>query len=104
MATHDSASAHTGIGSVVIGRIVHLKPEKMYGFVKLPDGREPFFHRSHCDPPGAFDDFVVDETVVVGELTDGPDGRLRIKDVRVADDASVAAYVDVVAETRGNRL
>lgn len=86
----------------VIGRIVHLNLEKKYGFVKLPDGREPFFHRSHVTPPGAYDDFVVDETVVTGVLYDGPQGKLRIGDVQVAAAATVDAYVDAVA-ARANR-
>ncbi len=88
----------------VIGRVVTLKRDKMFGFVKLPDGREPFFHRSHCDPPGSFDDFVQDETIVTGELYDNPDdGRLRIRDVREADAASVDAFMDALGQ-RGNRL
>ena len=106
MATQGAAQGTGAAGAAtarVIGRIVHLQREKMYGFVKLPDGREPFFHRSHCDPPGAFDDLILDETVVSGVLAEGPDGRLRIAAVQIADEATVDAYVDAVAQ-RGNRL
>lgn len=93
----------------VLGRVAHLIPEKMYGFVQLPDGREPFFHRSHCDPPGIYDELVASEpgksgTVVTGVLYAGPQGKLRIGDVRLAGEADVDAYVDVVADARGNRL
>lgn len=87
----------------VVGKIVRLVRERMFGFVKLPDGREPFFHRSHCDPPGIYDDLVEDETVVTGVLLPGPDGRLRIGQVQIASEDASDAYVDAVGQ-RGNRL
>lgn len=89
--------------SPVTGKIIRLVREKMYGFVQLPDGREPFFHRSRCDPPGIYDDLVEDETIVTGRLEPGPDGRLRFASLAFAEAEDVDAYVDAVG-ARGNRL
>jgi cold shock CspA family protein/ribosome-associated translation inhibitor RaiA len=57
------------------GRVLRLFPEEGYGFVRMPDGQEVYFHRNAV-VNGAFDRLAVGAEVVVsihdGESDKGP--------------------------------
>lgn len=84
----------------VIARVLHLKRDRAFGFVTLPDGREPFFHRTDCVPPGLYDDLEEKETLVVGDLEEREKGP-RLTHVTLATPEDAEAFVDVIVD--GNR-
>lgn len=84
----------------VIARVLHLKRDRAFGFVSLPDGREPFFHRTDCVPPGLYDELEEKETLVTGDLQEREKGP-RLTHVTLASAEEREAFVDVIVD--GNR-
>lgn len=85
----------------VVARVLHLKRDRAFGFVSLPDGQEPFFHRTDCVPPGLYDDLEEGQTIVAGELQQRDRG-LRLTGIRLATVDERDAFLDL--QVGGNRL
>jgi cold shock CspA family protein len=68
-------------GVASTGRIVDLRTGQGHGFIRLPGGREIYFHRSDLEESTSFNDFAVGQTVTFELLEDRVSGAraLRVK-------------------------
>ena len=66
-----------GVGA--LGRIVKLFVGQSYGFIRVADDREIFFHRSDVRHGMSFNDFVVGDVVVFELLEDAVSGARALR-------------------------
>jgi hypothetical protein len=68
-------------GAAAWGRIVSLLVGQSHGFIRLPDRREVYFHRSDLAEGTSFNDFAVGDAVTFELLEDAVSGAraLRVK-------------------------
>jgi len=70
------ADAH---GIVSTGRIAKLFVGQGHGFIRLPDDREVFFHRSDVAEGTSFNDFVVGDSVTFELFEDAVSGARALR-------------------------
>jgi cold shock CspA family protein len=71
-------------GAASTGRIVKLLIGQSYGFIRLANGREIYFHRSDLEDATTFNDFAIGDAVSFELLEDAVSGAraLRVKQHR----------------------
>lgn len=71
-------------GAVSTGRIARLLIGQSHGFIRLPDSREIFFHRSDVEEGTSFNDFTIGDVVRFELLEDAVSGAraVRVKERR----------------------
>jgi len=62
-----------------IGSIVKLLVGQGHGFIRMPDDREIYFHRSDVGDRTVFNDFVVGDAVVFELLEDAVSGARALR-------------------------
>ena len=70
---------HDRRGAPSTGRIVKLFVGQGYGFIRLTDEREIFFHRSDIRDGLSFNDFVVGDVVTFELLEDAVSGARALR-------------------------
>ena len=66
-------------GGLVTGRIVNLLTGQSYGFIRLPNAREVYFHRADLQEGTAFNDLQVGDTVKFELFDDAVSGARALR-------------------------
>ena len=66
-------------GPVSTGRIAKLMIGQSYGFIRLADGREIYFHRSDLEDGASFNDFTIGDMVTFELLEDAVSGARAVR-------------------------
>ena len=66
-------------GTPSAGRIVTLLVGQSHGFIRLPNGRQVFFHRSDVREGASFNEFAVGDTVKFELLEDSVSGPRALR-------------------------
>jgi hypothetical protein len=69
-------------GTLVTGRIVNLLIGQCHGFIRLPNGREIYFHRADLQEGTAFNDLQIGDAVTFELLEDAVSGARALRVVR----------------------
>ena len=69
-------------GVSTTGRIARLLVGQGYGFIRLTDDREVFFHRSDVREGASFNDFAVNDAVTFELLEDAVSGARALRVTR----------------------
>lgn len=66
-------------GTAAVGRIVKLQVGQGHGFIRLPDGREVYFHRGDVSEGTPFNEFRVGDQVAFEVLEDRVSGARALQ-------------------------
>src|SRR5262245_8438089 len=69
-------------GALVAGRSVNLLIGQCHGFIRLPNAREIYFHRSDLHEGTAFNDLQIGDAVTFELLEDAVSGARALRVVR----------------------
>ena len=69
-------------GRSVTGRIIKLLVGQSHGVIRLPDGRDVFFHRADVEEGTAFNDLDVGDTVRFELFEDAVSGARALRVIR----------------------
>lgn len=77
--THAIGRPQERRGTANSGRIVALFIGRSHGFIRLPNGRDVFFHRSDVNRPASFNAFAIGDHVAFELLEDAVSGPRAVR-------------------------
>jgi cold shock CspA family protein len=72
-------------GTIATGRIVKMMVGQSYGFIRLTDDREVFFHRADLREGTAFNDLHIGDAVTFELLEDAVSGARALRLMRLRE-------------------